>query len=89
MSAQTKKGPKVKEYLDDPECKYVVIQGPWPGNKQGRDRDKIFYNLLGAWVRYMLGKRTFVEAIYSMNKVWYIIYLHPFTTSLKGPSIAR
>lgn len=56
-------------YTDDPGCKYVVVEDPWPGNAKGSNRKDLYYNYLGAWVYYMLGKTAGPEYIYSMNTV--------------------
>lgn len=66
-----KKGPL---YEDDPGCKYIVIEDPWPGNKIGKDRDEVFWNKLGAWVFYMLDKKHDPESIFSMNTVRPILF---------------
>ncbi|KAI0824624.1 hypothetical protein BC628DRAFT_1419742 [Trametes gibbosa] len=59
-----KKGPP---YTDDPGCKYVVIEDPWPGNATGKARTQVFYNHLCTWVYFMLGKEHQPEAVYSVN----------------------
>ncbi|KAI0676947.1 hypothetical protein C8Q78DRAFT_961717 [Trametes maxima] len=59
-----KKGPP---YTDDPGCKYIVIDDPWPGNKRGKARDQVYYNHLCTWVYFMLGKSVKVDALYTMN----------------------
>ncbi|OBZ76263.1 hypothetical protein A0H81_03623 [Grifola frondosa] len=59
-----KKGPP---YVDDPGCKYVVIDDPWPGHASGKDRGQDYFNRLGAWVWYMLGKKHEPEYLYSVN----------------------
>ncbi|KAH9947287.1 hypothetical protein B0H21DRAFT_739662 [Amylocystis lapponica] len=59
-----KKGPP---YTDDPGCKFIVIDDPWPGNAAGRDRKDAYWNLLGAWVWYMLDKKEIPDTIYSVN----------------------
>ena len=62
-----KRGPP---YDDDPGCKYIVIEDPWPGNATGKDRQLMpFFNHLSAWVRFMLGKTLEVECIYHVNTV--------------------
>ncbi|KAL4241318.1 hypothetical protein ABKN59_000267 [Abortiporus biennis] len=63
----SKKKFKIKEYLDDPGYKYIVIQDPWPANKVGAARDDVFYNLVGAWLFYMLDKKATPDTIYSLN----------------------
>lgn len=72
-----KKGPP---YDDDPECKYIVIEDPWPGDKIGRDRGEIFWNKLGAWIYFMLDKKYEPEVIFSMNTVRHI-WCSQFTRS--------
>ncbi|KAH9850097.1 hypothetical protein C2E23DRAFT_339062 [Lenzites betulinus] len=59
-----KKGPP---YTDDPGCKYIVIEDPWPGNATGKARTQVFYNHLCTWVYFMLGKAHQVDAVYSVN----------------------
>lgn len=59
-----KKGPP---YTDDPGCKYIVIDDPWPGTKQGRDRKDNFFNLVGMWVYFMLNRKDIPESIFSVN----------------------
>ncbi|CDO73989.1 hypothetical protein BN946_scf185043.g38 [Trametes cinnabarina] len=59
-----KKGPP---YTDDPGCKYIVIEDPWPGNASGKARDQVFFNHLCTWVRFMLGKTAEPEAVYHLN----------------------
>ena len=61
-----KKGPP---YDDDPGCKYIVIENPWPGNKTGKSRDPLFYNQVCAWVRFMLDKAEEPECVFSVNTV--------------------
>lgn len=61
-----KKGPP---YTDDPGCKYIVIDDPWPGTKQGRDRKDNFFNLVGMWVYFMLNRKDIPESIFSVNTV--------------------
>ncbi len=61
-----KRGPP---YDDDPGCKYIVIEDPWPGNAIGKARDERYFNLLCAWVRFMLGKAHEVECVYVVNTV--------------------
>ena len=61
-----KKGPP---YLDDPECKYVVIQNPWPSGRAGAARDDAYYQEVGAWMRYALNKAAYVDTVYSQNTV--------------------
>lgn len=61
-----KKGPP---YLDDPECKYIVIENPWPHGKSGGARDDTYYQEVGAWLRYALNKPVYPETIYSRNTV--------------------
>ncbi|OCH95994.1 hypothetical protein OBBRIDRAFT_787842 [Obba rivulosa] len=64
---QSKKKKKGPPYFDDPGCKFIVIDDPWPGNKFGKDRKSDYYNVLSAWVRFMLGKKHWVEFVYSVN----------------------
>ncbi|OSC98727.1 hypothetical protein PYCCODRAFT_1439044 [Trametes coccinea BRFM310] len=59
-----KKGPP---YTDDPGCKYIVIDDPWPGNASGKARNQVFFNHLCTWVRFMLGKAVEPEAVYHLN----------------------
>ncbi|GBE79400.1 hypothetical protein SCP_0205980 [Sparassis crispa] len=60
-----KKGPP---YKDDPQCKYIVIDDPWPGNLTGKERNNYYYNWIGAWVFFMLGKKAGEPiCIYSVN----------------------
>ncbi|KAI9001278.1 hypothetical protein BD414DRAFT_474174 [Trametes punicea] len=59
-----KKGPP---YTDDPGCKYIVIEDPWPGNASGKARTQVYYNHLCTWVRFMLGKAAEPEVVYSVN----------------------
>ncbi|PCH41365.1 hypothetical protein WOLCODRAFT_24692 [Wolfiporia cocos MD-104 SS10] len=59
-----KKGPP---YEDDPECKYIVIEDPWPGKLHGKARDAPYWRWLGAWVYFMLGKNAAPENTYSVN----------------------
>ncbi|KAI1788982.1 hypothetical protein LXA43DRAFT_598920 [Ganoderma leucocontextum] len=54
-------------YEDDPGCKYIVIDDPWPGDKVGKDRDDIYWNFLCAWVRFMLNKEHEPECVFSVN----------------------
>lgn len=61
-----KKGPP---YLDDPECKYIVIQNPWPPGRHGFQRNEGFYQEVGAWMRYALNKAAYAETVYSVNTV--------------------
>lgn len=61
-----KKGPP---YTDDPGCKYITIEDPWPGHASGKDRTGVYYNWLGAWVYFMLGKKAGPEVIFSVNTV--------------------
>lgn len=60
-----KKGPP---YLDDPECKYVVIENPWPSGRSTCVRDEAYYQEVAAWLRYALNKAAWPETIYSRNK---------------------
>ncbi|KAI0637889.1 hypothetical protein C8Q77DRAFT_1088280 [Trametes polyzona] len=64
MPPKKKKGPP---YTDDPGCKYIVIEDPWPGDATGKARTQVFYNRLCAWVYFMLGKTHEVEAVFSVN----------------------
>ncbi|KAI0921461.1 hypothetical protein AcW2_006422 [Taiwanofungus camphoratus] len=59
-----KKGPP---YTDDPGCKYITIEDPWPGHASSKDRTRVYYNWLGAWVYFMLGKKAGPEVIFSVN----------------------
>ncbi|KAI9067650.1 hypothetical protein FKP32DRAFT_1609366 [Trametes sanguinea] len=59
-----KKGPP---YTDDPGCKYIVIDDPWPGNASGKARNQVFFNHLCTWVRFMLGKAVEPEAVFHLN----------------------
>ena len=61
-----KKGPP---YDDDPECKYIVIESPFPGHKSGKNRDKAYWDWLGGWVYYMTGKKDDPTAIYFVHTV--------------------
>ncbi|KAM5534849.1 hypothetical protein V8D89_011404, partial [Ganoderma adspersum] len=54
-------------YEDDPGCKYIVIDDPWPGNKIGKERDQFYWNCLCAWVRFMFGKKHEPECVFSVN----------------------
>ncbi|PIL36841.1 hypothetical protein GSI_00531 [Ganoderma sinense ZZ0214-1] len=54
-------------YEDDPECKYIVIDDPWPGNKVGKERDALYWNYLCAWVRFMFDKKHEPECVFSVN----------------------
>ncbi|TBU32041.1 hypothetical protein BD311DRAFT_751189 [Dichomitus squalens] len=64
MSKRLKRAPP---YEDDPGCKYIVISDPWPGNKSGKERGEIYWNLLAAWVRFMLNKEHEAISVYSVN----------------------
>ncbi|RDX53592.1 hypothetical protein OH76DRAFT_1342275 [Lentinus brumalis] len=64
MPPKLKRGPP---YDDDPGCKYIVIEDPWPGDATGKDRKERFTNLVCAWVRFMLNKQHEVECIYTVN----------------------
>ena len=66
MSKRLKRAPP---YDDDPGCKYIVIADPWPGNKSGKERGEVYWNLLAAWVRFMLNKEHEVDCIYSVYTV--------------------
>lgn len=66
LMQKLKRGPP---YDDDPGCKYIVIEDPWPGNAIGKARDERYFNLLCAWVRFMLGKAHEVECVYVVNTV--------------------
>ena len=66
MSKRLKRAPP---YYDDPGCKYIVIADPWPGNKSGKERGEVYWNLLAAWVRFMLNKECEVDCIYAVNTV--------------------
>ncbi|KAH9943131.1 uncharacterized protein BXZ73DRAFT_97185 [Epithele typhae] len=52
-------------YNDDPGCKYVVIENPWPGGKKGDQRDQWYWNLLCTWMRFMLQKTVPVFTVWS------------------------
>ncbi|RPD80641.1 hypothetical protein L226DRAFT_608005 [Lentinus tigrinus ALCF2SS1-7] len=67
MSLKLKRGPP---YDDDPGCKYIVIEDPWPGDATGKDRyrnDSRYFNFLCAWVRFMLNKEHDVECVFAVN----------------------
>ena len=66
MSKRLKRAPP---YDDDPGCKYVVIENPWPGNKIGKARDARYFIELCAWVRFMLAKAHEVECVFTVNTV--------------------
>lgn len=59
-------------YEDDPGCKYIVIDDPWPGDKIGKRRDDLYINYLSAWVRFMLGKAHEVDCVYTVNTVRFV-----------------
>ncbi|KAI0356553.1 hypothetical protein OH77DRAFT_1423483 [Trametes cingulata] len=61
-----KKGPP---YTDDPGCKYIVIEDPWPGNPSGdlKARNQVYFNHLCTWVYFMFGKAHEAEAVFSVN----------------------
>jgi len=59
-----KKGPP---YDNDPECKYVVIEDPFPGHRTGKGRDSAYWEWLASWVYYMSGKKTNPTAIHYMH----------------------
>ncbi|KAH9938465.1 uncharacterized protein B0H18DRAFT_1112620 [Fomitopsis serialis] len=59
-----KKGPP---YENDPECKYVVIEDPFPGHRTGKARDTMYWEWLSSWVYYMTGKKTNPTAIHYMH----------------------
>ncbi|KAI0771943.1 hypothetical protein BD413DRAFT_547157 [Trametes elegans] len=59
-----KKGPP---YTDNPGCKYIVIEDPWPGNASGKARTEVYYNHLCTWVYFMLDKAHSALAVYSVN----------------------
>ena len=61
-----KKGPP---YEDDPECQYVVIANPWPGNRSGAQRTKIYFNWVSAWLSFMFEPREKPEELYYVNTV--------------------
>ena len=61
-----KKGPP---YTDDPGCRYIVIEDPWPGNAIGKARSEVYFNHLCTWVYFMLDKKAEAEAVYSLNTV--------------------
>ena len=56
-------------YDDDPGCKYIVIEDPWPGDKVGKQRNQLYYNHLCAWVRFMLNKEDEPDCVFTMNTV--------------------
>jgi hypothetical protein len=65
-----KKGPP---YLDEPDCKYVVIVDPW-GMVNAQDRKEIDVHRVGAWIRFMLreqgnGTDIQAEAVYMRSTV--------------------
>ncbi|KAI0722187.1 hypothetical protein C8T65DRAFT_628528 [Cerioporus squamosus] len=64
MPPKLKRGPP---YDDDPGCKYIVIEDPWPGDATGKDRGPLYFNLLCAWVRFMLNKEHEVECVFAVN----------------------
>ncbi|GJE84906.1 hypothetical protein PsYK624_009820 [Phanerochaete sordida] len=57
-----KKGPP---YVDDPECKYVVVENPWPSIHYNAARNSDYYQEVGTWLRYALNKAAYPETIYS------------------------
>ncbi|EIW61884.1 uncharacterized protein TRAVEDRAFT_44702 [Trametes versicolor FP-101664 SS1] len=74
-----KKGPP---YTDDPGCKYIVIDDPWPGDATGKARNQVFFNRLCTWVYFMLGKAHQADAVYSVNTRDEIIVQLPQDTDL-------
>ena len=66
MPPRLKKAPP---YDDDPGCKYIVIENPWPGGLSGKNRDQAYFNRLCAWVRFFLNKEAEVECLYTVNTV--------------------
>ncbi|KAH9843992.1 uncharacterized protein C8Q71DRAFT_730852 [Rhodofomes roseus] len=59
-----KKGPP---YTDDPECKYVVVEDPFPGHRTGKARDQAYWDWLSGWVYYMTGKKADPTSIYFVH----------------------
>ncbi|KAI0370192.1 hypothetical protein BV20DRAFT_1035959 [Pilatotrama ljubarskyi] len=76
-----KKGPP---YTDDPGCKYIVIEDPWPGNPTGnlKARNQVYFNHLCTWVYFMLGKAHEAEAVFSVNTRSEVILRLPETVDL-------
>lgn len=81
-----KRGPP---YDDDPGCKYIVIEDPWPGDKTGKSRDQKYYNFLCAWVRFMLGKAHEVECVYVVNTVCAMCGYLPSRCTYRGTPTGR
>ncbi|KAI0660725.1 hypothetical protein C8Q70DRAFT_972000 [Cubamyces menziesii] len=76
-----KKGPP---YTDDPGCRYIVIEDPWPGNATGKARSEVYFNYICTWVYFMLGKKAEAEAVYSLNTRDEVIVRLPQDTNI-GP----
>ncbi|KAI0331281.1 hypothetical protein GY45DRAFT_1276257 [Cubamyces sp. BRFM 1775] len=74
-----KKGPP---YTDDPGCRYIVIEDPWPGNATGKARSEVYFNHLCTWVYFMLDKKTEAEAVYSLNTRDEVIVRLPHDTNI-------
>ena len=52
--SKTKKGEKL--YDDDPGCKYIVIENPWPNWGPAASRDRRYFDHIGAWLWYATNK---------------------------------
>ena len=72
-------------YEDDPGCKYIVINDPWPGNKVGKERNQFYWNCLCAWVRFMLDKKHEPECVFSVNTVCFFLEGRELEADLEFP----
>lgn len=66
--SKTKKGGKL--YDDDPGCKYVVIENPWPDWGQAKKTNmKRYFDHIGAWLWYASNKTVLPLELYYVGTV--------------------
>ncbi|KAI0347479.1 hypothetical protein BDW22DRAFT_531956 [Trametopsis cervina] len=63
MGKKSKLNKGGKMYDDDPGCKYMVIENPWPKCEASRRTDRWFQHV-GAWLWYASDKTVLPEEIY-------------------------
>lgn len=68
MGKKSKLNKGGKMYDDDPGCKYMVIENPWPRCEASRRTDRWFQHV-GAWLWYASDKTVLPEEIYYVKTV--------------------
>ena len=62
-----KKGPP---YENDPGCQYIVVDDPWPGDAQGKERLKTgLFNWAAVWLSWMFEPHVLPEQVFYINTV--------------------